>query len=163
MFNGCVFFVNSAAKRTRPGQELKHVGPHPCCVDCRADCNAKIFFDSKFISWWSLCAVAYATSVDEVHALGALQADVGKSRKSRTKCCTWHDTAQRDSSVLSLLAPEQGLCHDAVSVRLSVCLSVPAIDGCSSMRCVCCCGPGGQEISIDCCTAGAQHSPAAKC
>jgi len=26
---------------------------------------------------------------------------------------------------------------------------------------VCCCGPGGQEISIDCCTAGAQ--PAAAC
>jgi len=24
---------------------------------------------------------------------------------------------------------------------------------------VCCCGPGGQEISIHCCTAGAQQQP----
>ena len=131
------FFVNSAAKRTRPGQELKHVGPHPCCVDCRADCNAKIFFDSKFI----------ATSVDEVHALGALQADVGKSRKSRTKCCTWHDTAQRDSSVLSLLAPEQGLCHDAVSVRPSVCLSQlsTAAAACGAFAAV---GPAGRRYRL---------------
>jgi len=39
------------------------------------------------------------------------------------------------------------------SVRLSVCLSVPAIDRCSSVRRVCCRGTGGQRVSIDCCTA----------
>ena len=48
---------------------------------------------------------------------------------------------------------EQGLCNGRASVRpsvrLSVCLSVPAIDHCNSVRRVCCCGPGGQEISID--------------
>ena len=48
----------------------------------------------------------------------------------------------------------QGLCNGMVSVLLSV---FPAIDCCSSMRRVCCCGPGGQEISIDCCTAGARQ------
>ena len=47
----------------------------------------------------------------------------------------------------------QGLCNGMVSVRLSASLSVPAIDRCSSVRRVCCRGPGGQEISIDCCTA----------
>jgi len=31
----------------------------------------------------------------------------------------------------------------------SVRLSVPASDRCSSVRRVCCCGPGRQEISID--------------
>ena len=36
--------------------------------------------------------------------------------------------------------------------RPSVCLAVPSFG-----RRVCCCGPGGQEISIDCCTAGAQR------
>ena len=41
-----------------------------------------------------------------------------------------------------------GLWNCRASVRLSVC---PII------RRVCCCGPGGQEISIDCCTAGAQQ------
>ena len=50
----------------------------------------------------------------------------------------------------------QGLCNGTVSVHPSVCLSVPAINFCSSMRRVCCCGSGGQEISIDCGTAGAQ-------
>ena len=42
---------------------------------------------------------------------------------------------------------KQGLCIGPASV----CPSVP-----SSLR-VCCCAPGGQEISIDCCTAGAQQ------
>ena len=42
-----------------------------------------------------------------------------------------------------------------VTVRCpSVCLSIP-FARCSSVRRVCCCGPGGWEISIDCCTAGA--------
>ena len=36
----------------------------------------------------------------------------------------------------------------------SVRLSVP-FARCISVRRVCCCGPGGCEISIDCCTAGA--------
>ena len=36
------------------------------------------------------------------------------------------------------------------SVCASVRLSVPFAH-CSSVRRVCCCGPGGQEISIDCC------------
>jgi len=35
-------------------------------------------------------------------------------------------------------------------------LSVPSVDCCSSMWRVCCCGPSGQELSFDCCTAGAQ-------
>jgi len=39
-------------------------------------------------------------------------------------------------------------------VRPSVCLSVP-LARCSNVRRVCCCAPGGQEISIDCYTAGA--------
>ena len=37
--------------------------------------------------------------------------------------------------------------------------SVSSINCCSSMRRVCCCGPGTQEISINCCTAGAQQQP----
>jgi len=45
--------------------------------------------------------------------------------------------------------------NDTVSVRLSVCasarLSVPFARR-SSVHRVCCCGPGGQEISIDCCS-----------
>jgi len=44
----------------------------------------------------------------------------------------------------------QGLCNGTESVRLSV----SSIDRCSSVRRVCCCGPGEQELSIDCCTAG---------
>jgi len=39
------------------------------------------------------------------------------------------------------------------SVRPYVCLSVPSGRRTPLLR-VCCCGPGGQEISIDCCTAG---------
>ena len=41
----------------------------------------------------------------------------------------------------------QGLCSGTVSVRRSV----PAIGRCSRVRRVCCRGPGGQAISIDCC------------
>ena len=36
---------------------------------------------------------------------------------------------------------------------VSVCPSVPSIDRCISVRRVCCCGPGGRAITIDCCTA----------
>jgi len=55
----------------------------------------------------------------------------------------------------------QGLCNGTVSVRPSVGLSDPAIDRCNSVRRVCCCGPGGQETSIDCCTAAPRGNGAA--
>ena len=45
-------------------------------------------------------------------------------------------------------------------VRLSVRLSVPSGRRTPLLR-VCCCGPGGQEISIDCCTAAGRRSSAA--
>ena len=57
------------------------------------------------------------------------------------------------------------LCNGTASVRLSVCLSV-RLSVCLSccgpaaanpLLRVCCCGPGGQEISIDCRTAGARQ------
>jgi len=41
--------------------------------------------------------------------------------------------------------------------RASVCLSVPSFGRRLQLRRVCCCGPAGLEISIDCCTAGAQQ------
>ena len=44
----------------------------------------------------------------------------------------------------------QGLCNDTVSVRLSVC---PILRRRRGVRRVCCCGPRGKAISIDCCTA----------
>jgi len=46
-------------------------------------------------------------------------------------------------------------------VRTSVCTSTQQQTRCCRFAAVGCCGPGGQEISIDCCTAGAQ--PAAAC
>ena len=46
----------------------------------------------------------------------------------------------------------QGLRNGTVSVHLSVPFAPP----CSSVRRVCCCGPGSQDISIDCGTAGGQ-------
>jgi len=60
------------------------------------------------------------------------------------------------------LCRRQGLCNGTMSVRPSDCLSVPSIARCSSVRRVCCCGPGGQEISIDCCTADAAAATAPK-
>ena len=39
-----------------------------------------------------------------------------------------------------------GLCNDTLSVRMSACLSVRC---CSSVRRICCCGPGVQAISND--------------
>jgi len=42
----------------------------------------------------------------------------------------------------------QSLCNGTVSVRL-VCLSAISVDRCMPLRRVCCCGPGGQEISVD--------------
>jgi len=50
------------------------------------------------------------------------------------------------------------------SVRLSPCPSVPPFCLRTPLPRVCCCGPGEQEISIDCCTAGAQQqSRRSKC
>jgi len=43
----------------------------------------------------------------------------------------------------------------AVCDGLSVCLSVPSFVRRTPLLRVCCCAPGGQEKSIDCCTAGA--------
>ena len=60
-----------------------------------------------------------------------------------------------DRQLLTLLAhsKRQGLCNDTASVRLSACLSVrlsvPSIDRCSSVRRVCCCGPGVRAGDID--------------
>ena len=42
-------------------------------------------------------------------------------------------------------------------VRLSVCPSVPSFGRRTPLQWVCSCGPGGQEISIDCCTAYSQQ------
>ena len=43
-------------------------------------------------------------------------------------------------------------------MRRRVCVTVGRVHSSVSVRrshpAVCCCGPGGQEISIDCCTAG---------
>jgi len=58
----------------------------------------------------------------------------------------------RNDSIIDTAA-----CNGTVSTHLSVGLSRPSIDRCSSVRRVCCCEPDGQEISIDCCTAGAQQ------
>jgi len=45
--------------------------------------------------------------------------------------------------------------YEWYGVRPSVHLHVPSIDRCSSVRQVCCCGPSGHEISIDCFTVDA--------
>ena len=49
----------------------------------------------------------------------------------------------------------QDLCNGTVSIRPSVSSSYRPLH----LQRVCCCGPGGQEISIDCCTAGARQQP----
>jgi len=41
-----------------------------------------------------------------------------------------------------------------LSVCLSVCLSVVQSSHCMPLLQICCCGPDGQKISIDCCMAG---------
>jgi len=45
------------------------------------------------------------------------------------------------------------------SVRPSICLLCPSVLSGPRKR-VCCCGSGGQEISIDCCTAGVRRANA---
>ena len=44
-------------------------------------------------------------------------------------------------------------------MRSRVCVTVPhsSVSVRRSHPAVCCCGPGGQEISIDCCTAGCEQ------
>ena len=44
---------------------------------------------------------------------------------------------------------QQSLCNGTVSVRLSVRLSIQSVDRCLPLRRVCCCGNGGQKISVD--------------
>ena len=56
----------------------------------------------------------------------------------------------------------QGLRKCRASVGSSVCPSISSSGLCTPLRRVCCCGPGGQEISIDCCTAGAQQQTASR-
>jgi len=43
------------------------------------------------------------------------------------------------------------------SVCLSVSVSQHGPIAANPLMQICCCGPGGQEISIDCCTAGAKQ------
>jgi len=45
--------------------------------------------------------------------------------------------------------------NGAMSVRMSVCSILPTHT--APILRVCCCGPGGQPMSIYCCTAGAQQ------
>ena len=49
-----------------------------------------------------------------------------------------------------------------LSVCLSACLSVQSGRRTPLLR-VCCCGPGGQEISIDCCSSGGRLRAVARC
>ena len=67
--------------------------------------------------------------------------------RGQMPCWHWHIICS--STIVLLTLPHsmrQGLC--TVSVRLLVRLSGPFIDRCMPLRRVCCCGPGGQEISI---------------
>ena len=45
------------------------------------------------------------------------------------------------------------------SVCLSVCPSIPSFSCCMLLWLVCCCGPGWQEMSINCCAAGTPQQP----
>ena len=69
--------------------------------------------------------------------------------------------ALTDSRLLSVLADyaKQGLGSCRASVRLFVRPFVPSFGCRSPLRRVCCCGPGGQETSID--SGGAGHPAAA--
>ena len=65
-----------------------------------------------------------------------------KGSRNYESPCTTIDAAR-------IVCERRVLCNGRASVRLSVC---PIIRP-SPLR-VCCCAPGGQQISIDCCTAG---------
>jgi len=41
--------------------------------------------------------------------------------------------------------------------QLGIRPSIPSFSRRTPLQQVCCCGPGGQEIAIDCCTAGTQQ------
>jgi len=66
------------------------------------------------------------------------------------------------SSLLSLPAQyaEQGLCNVTVSVRPSVCLSQHGPTAANPPLQVCCCGPGGQAMWIDCCSSSLRRASA---
>ena len=49
------------------------------------------------------------------------------------------------------------VCRAGSMYRSGIRLSVPSFAHCTLLLQVCCCGPSGQEILIDCCTAGAQQ------
>ena len=66
-----------------------------------------------------------------------------------------HISADNRFLFLSLLA--QHAEQDLRNGRASVCRSVPSFVRHNPLLQVCCCAPGEEEISIDCCTAGAQH------
>jgi len=80
-----------------------------------------------------------------------------------------HGTVARRRSIIIILgcstiaANSSSCCHSMpcrvyVTARcLSVCLSVPSFDRRTPLQRVCCCGLGGQETSIRCCTTGAEH------
>ena len=58
-----------------------------------------------------------------------------------------------------LLVPAYPGCPGQTAVKrllllLSVCLSQHGPTAANPLLHVCCCGPSGQEISVDCCTAG---------
>ena len=55
----------------------------------------------------------------------------------------------RSLLALSLWYAQQDLCNGLMSVRPSVCLSVPSIDRSSGVRRVCCWAPRVQEMSIE--------------
>ena len=64
---------------------------------------------------------------------------------------------------LCLLAPPASYAGEGLrNGALSVCLSVPFALRAPLLR-VCCCGPGEQEISIDCCTAGGPAVSSSRC
>jgi len=75
-----------------------------------------------------------------------------------TKNCGrfWYNQLYVTLNCVAVTAREVYVTTRCPSVCLSVRLSVPAIDRCCIVRRVCCWAPGEQEISIDCCTAGAQ-------
>ena len=69
--------------------------------------------------------------------------------KPRRRCRVFEKATATDAATSSIVCAAGST--KLSSVRLCVRPSVP------SLRRVCCCGPGSQAISIDCCTAGAQQ------
>ena len=66
----------------------------------------------------------------------------------------WHIYSPRQSkNILSLIDTGRKVCGAGSTKLLGVRPSVPSFGCCTPLQRVCCRGPGGQEISIDCCTA----------